>query len=158
MHNTSSPVDRSSGSRRPPRAALLASLLIGMLMALSWPASAATGSGRFRFEGNKWLKLELEVAGVRADLIRFDWPSTMMGVKTGYKSTVKLVNGSTRQARIGLAVILYDGDGRPVGAGTTGTKLGTIDPGDAAEFTVDFDYVTERLEQSEQFAVVLEYR
>jgi hypothetical protein len=55
-------------------------------------------------------------------------------------------------------VILYDGDGRPVGAGTTGTTLGTIDPGDAAEFTVDFDYVTERLEQSEQFAVVLEYR
>jgi len=129
-----------------------------MLMALSLPASAATGSARFRFEGNKWLKLELEVAGVHADLIRFDWPSTMLGLKTGYKSTIKLVNGSPRQARIGLAVILYDGEGRPVGAGTSGTTLGTIDPGDAAEFTIDFNFVTERLEQSEQFAVVLEFR
>lgn len=158
MQTPPAPPDRPSRPRRPPGAAPLAALLAGMLMGLTLPASAATGSRSFRFEGNKWLKLDLEVAGVRADVIRFDWPSTMMGVKTGYKSTIKLVNGSTHQVRIGLAVILYDADGRPVGAGTTGTKLGTIDPGDSAEFDVDFNYVTEKLEQSKQFSLVVESR
>jgi hypothetical protein len=137
---------------------LLAPLIVAVLIALCLPASASSGSRKYRFEGNKWLKLDLEVSGVRADLIRFDWPATMMGVKTGYKSTIKLVNGSTRQARIGMAVILFDADGHPVGAGTTGTKLGTIDPGDSAEFSVDFDHVTERLEQSKQFSLVVEIR
>jgi len=158
MHDKSPSVDRLPGLRRPLGAALLVSSMVGLLMMLALPASAATGSARYRFEGNKWLKLDLEVAGVRADVIRFDWPSTLMGVKTGYKSSVKLVNESTRQVRIGLAVILYDEDGRPTGAGTTGTKLGTIDPGDSAQFTVDFDHVTERLEESKQFSMVLENR
>ncbi len=158
MHHTSLSVHRLTGPRRPMSVALLVSLLIGLLMMIALPASAETGSARFRFEGNKWLKLKLTVADVRADVIRFDWPSTMMGVKTGYKSSVKLVNGSTRQVRIGLAVVLYDSDGRPIGAGTTGTKLGTIDPGDSAQFTVDFNHVTERLEQSDQFSLVVETR
>jgi len=158
MHEMSPSVDRLVGPRRPIGAALLAWLMVGLLMALALPVSAATDSARFRFEGNKWLKLDLEVAGVRADVIRFDWPSTMMGVKTGYKSSIKLVNGSTRQVRIGLAVVLYDEDGRPIGAGTTGTKIGTIDPGDSAQFTVDFNHVTERLEESSQFSLVVEAR
>lgn len=158
MHHTPSTVHRLTGTRRLMGVALLVSLLIGLLMMLALPASAATGSARYRFEGNKWLKLDLEVGEVRADLIRFDWPSTMMGVKTGYKSSVKLVNGSTNQVRIGVAVVLYDGEGRPIGAGTTGTKLGTIDPGDSAQFTVDFNHVTERLEQSNQFSLVVETR
>jgi hypothetical protein len=136
----------------------LAAILIGLVMSIALPASAATNSARFRFEGNKWLKLDLAVADVRADVIRFEWPSTVLGVSTGYKSNVKLVNGSTRQVRVGLAVVLYDRDGRPIGAGTTGTKLGTIDPGDSAEFKVDFNHVTERLEQSDQFHLVLETR
>ena len=158
MHHTLPSVERLTGSRRPISLGLLIALVAGLLMMLALPAAAETGSARFRFEGNKWLKLDLEVAGVRADLIRFEWPSTMMGVKTGYKSNVKLINNSTRQVRIGLAVVLYDRDGQPIGAGTTGTKLGTIDPGDSAQFGVDFNHVTERLEQSDQFSLVLETR
>ncbi len=154
MHHTSSSAHELARSRR----LLSAALLIGLLMTLVPPASAATNSARFRFAGNKWLTLDLAVADVRAERIRFDWPSTVMGVKTGYKSTVKLVNGSTRQVKIGVAVVLYDRDGRPIGAGTTGTKIGTIDPGDSAEFTVDFNHVTARLEQSNQFSLVIETR
>jgi len=140
------------------KAVLPAFLVVGLLMMLAIPAAAETGSARYRFEGNKWLKLDLEVAQVQAEVIRFDFPSTMMGMKTGYKSSVKLVNNSTRQVRIGLAVVLYDKDARPIGAGTTGTKLGTIDPGDSAQFGVDFNHVTELLEQAEQFSLVVETR
>ncbi len=154
MHPTSSSAHDFAGLRR----LMSVALLIGLLMTLIPLASAATNSARYRFAGNKWLTLDLAVADVRAERIRFDWPATMMGVKTGYKSTVILVNGSTRQVRIGVAVVLYDRDSRPIGAGTTGTKLGTIDPGDSAEFTVDFNHVTARLEQSYQFSLVIETR
>ena len=145
----------AEGPRRmAPRA--LAALLA---MALGGGAGLAeTNSGRYRFEGNKWLSLDLTVADVHADVIRFEWPATLLRMKTGYKATVKVANGSARQARIGIALVLYDAEARPVGVGTTGTKLGTVDPGDAAEFSISFDHVTERLEQATQFHLVLEVR
>jgi hypothetical protein len=80
----------------------------------------------------------------------------VLGVKSGYKAVVKVVNGSTKQVSAGLAVALYDGDGKLLGAGTTGTKIGTIDPGDSAEFTVSFDHVIERLAQTSQFQIALQ--
>jgi hypothetical protein len=151
--------DARTQVRRPtgPGSLIGLALLLGLLAAAA-PAAAATGSARYRFEGNKWLTVDLTVDEVRAQSIRFDWPATVMGLKTGYKATVRLTNGSTRQVGIGVAVVLYDPEARPTGAGTTGSTLGTIDPGDSAQFTVDFKDVTERLEQSEQFALVLEIR
>src|SRR2546422_2665481 len=56
-----------------------------------------------------------------------------MRLKAGYKATVKVVNGSSAQARVGIAVAIYDKDSKLIGAGTTGTTLGTIDPGDRSE-------------------------
>jgi hypothetical protein len=122
------------------------------------PVQGQTNSARYRFEGNKWLALDLAVGDVRAETIRFEWPATLLRVKTGYKALVKVVNGSSRQARIGVAVALYDADARLVGAGTAGTTLGTIDPGDAAQFAVEFSHVTERLEEAATFHIALEAR
>jgi hypothetical protein len=122
------------------------------------PAPGATNSARYRFEANKWLSLDLAVDEVRTEVIKFEWPATLLGVKTGYKATIKVVNGSSHQAGIGLAVALYDQDSKMVGAGTTGTTLGTIDPGSSAEFTIDFNHVTQRLEKTSQFQIALEIR
>ena len=134
---------------------LLAVLLVATL---ALPAIGATNSARYRFEGNRWLALDLAVEDVRTDTIRFDWPSTVLGFKTGYKATVKVVNGSSRQASIGVAVVLYDADNRLLGAGSTGTKLGTLNPGDSADFTIEFNHVTERLDQATQFHIALQIR
>src|SRR6266568_7854842 len=119
-------------------------------------ALADTNSGRYKFEGNKWLSLDLAVGDVRADTIRFEWPATLMRMKAGYKATVKVVNGSSGQVRIGIGVAIYDKDSKLIGAGTTGTTLGTIDPGDTSQFSVDFKDVTARLEQADQFHIALE--
>ena len=129
-----------------------------LLLALAVPLGAASNSARYRFEGNKWLSLDLAVREVRAEVIRFEWPATLMRVKTGYKATIKIVNGSSHQVGAGVGVAVYDDDGSLLGAGTSGTTLGTIDPGDSANFTVSFEHVTERLEQAEQFQIVLEIR
>lgn len=143
---------------RIPRTLALAAAALAIAGTALAPALAEGNSARYKFEGNKWLSLDLAVGDVRLDVIKFEWPATLMRVKTGYKATVKVTNGSSAQARIGLAVVLYDADGKLVGAGTAGTTLGTIDPGDSAQFTIDFDHVTERLEQASQFQIALETR
>jgi hypothetical protein len=161
----------NSGTRRSGRSlgpagfllagALLAAALPGagvppVLLAQEPGGSATTNSARYRFEGNKWLALDLAVGDVRAEAIRFEWPATVMRIKTAYKGLAKITNGSSRQVRIGVAIALYDADGRLIGAGTSGTTLGTVDPGDTAQFAIEFGNVTERLEQAAQFHIALE--
>jgi len=150
-------VSRAGRSGRLPRL-LVAGLALLAALTIAPPAGAEVNSARYKFEGNKWLSLDLAVDEVRTDVIRFDWPSAVLGVKSGYKAVVKVVNSSTKQVSAGLAVALYDGDGKLLGAGTTGTKIGTIDPGDSAEFTVSFDHVIERLSQTTQFQIALQTR
>jgi hypothetical protein len=133
-------------------------LLLSFLAAGSAPAVAAVNSARYRFEGNRWLALDLSVGDVRTDVVRFDWPSTVLGIKTRYKAVIKVTNGSARQVSAGVVLAVYDADSKLLGAGSTGTKVGTIDPGDSVEFTVDFDHVTERLESAAQFQVALQTR
>ena len=131
---------------------------LALVVALAAPAAGASNSARYKFEGNRWLSLDLAVEDVRTDTIRFDWPSTLLGFKTGYKATVKVVNGSSRQASIGVAVVIYDADNKLIGVGSTGTKVGTLSPGDSADFTLEFDHVTERLDQAAQFQIALQTR
>jgi len=139
---------------RPAAAALLCAALFAAVV----PAGAATNSGRYRFEGNIRMTLDLAVEDIRADEIRFEWPATVLGIKSGYKAVVKITNGSTRQTSIGIAIAVYDADFKLVGAGSTATKVGTVNPGDTAEFTVNFDHVTARLGAASQFHIALETR
>lgn len=120
------------------------------------PSPLTTNSALYKFEPNKLLGLDLAVGEVRAEAVRFEWPATLMRVKTAYKATVKVANGSSHQVRVGIAIALYDADGRLIGAGTTGTTLGTVDPGDAAQFTVEFNHVSQRLEEASKFHIALE--
>jgi hypothetical protein len=135
-----------------------AAAVLALALLLAVPAGAAINSAQYKFEGNRWLSLDLAVGDVRTDVIRFDWPSAVLGIKTGYKATVKVVNGSARQVSAGIVVAVYDGSGKLVGAGTSGTKIGTIDPGDSADFQIEFNNVTERLEQAAQFQIALQTR
>ncbi len=150
---------------RSPRSRLLPALALVAALPLVWgviavPATGQEGgtvnSARYRFEGNKWLALDLAVGDVHVESIKFEWPATLLRVKTSYKATVKVANGSSAQVRVGIALALYDQDSKLVGAGTTGTTLGTIDPGDSAQFDVVFNHVTGRLEQASQFHIALE--
>ena len=148
----------ASSCSRAAQSMRFALLVLVAAAAAFTPAGADTNSARYKFEGNKWLSLDLAIGDVRADTIRFEWPATLMRVKTGYKASVKVVNGSSRQASVGIAVAIYDHDSRLIGAGTAGTTLGTIDPGDTTQFTVDFKDVTARIEQADQFHIALETR
>lgn len=156
-----------SPASRTVRIRAAAALLAVVALAVPGPASRAqedapagttTNSARYRFEGNKWMTLDLSVGDVRAEAIRFEWPATLMKIKTSYKALAKITNGSSRQVRIGVAIALYDAENRLIGAGTSGTTLGTVDPGDTAQFAIEFGNVTARLEQAAQFHMALEVK
>src|SRR5262245_31913242 len=146
MHRLSRSLSRTEEKTPMTHRSLLAGLIACVVLAAAaTPSSAGTNSARYRFEGNRWLSLDLAVEEIRTDVIKFDWPSTLLGFKSGYKAIVKVANGSTRQASIGIAIAIYDAENRLLGAGSTGTKLGTLSPGDTAEFTIDIENVTARL-------------
>src|SRR2546425_11920712 len=98
----------SVGASSPPAVLRFAVLFLLAAGAALTVAGADTNSGRYRFEGNKWLALDLAVGDVRADTIRFEWPATLMRLKAGYKATVTVVTGSAAQAGVGIAVDMYD--------------------------------------------------
>ena len=154
-------IHKSAHRTGSPRAACtlgLVVVLIATAVAGSSLVSADTNSARYKFEGNKWLALDLAAGDVRAETIKFEWPATLMRMKTGYRATVKINNGSSQQVKAGIAVALIDKDLKLIGAGTSGTTLGTIDPGSSAQFNVDFKDVTARLEQADQFYIALEIK
>jgi hypothetical protein len=152
-HKSARPTASSRTARTIVLVALLATAVAGFSL-----LSADTSSARYKFEGNRWLALDLSAGDVRAETIRFEWPATLMRMKTGYKATVKVNNGSSQQVKAGIAVALIDKDLKLIGAGTSGTTLGTIDPGSSAQFSVDFKDVTARLEQADQFYIALEIK
>ena len=131
---------------------------LSLCLLLVSPAGAAQNTAQYKFEGNRWLSLDLAVGDVRTDVIRFDWPAAVLGIKTGYKARVKVVNGSARQVSAGIAVAVYDAAGKLIGAGSSGTRIGTIDPGDSVDFDIEFNNVTEKLEQAAQFQIALQTR
>src|SRR6185436_2293706 len=92
----------ASSCSRAAQSLRFALLVLVAAAAAFTPAGADTNSARYKFEGNKWLSLDLAIGDVRAETIRFEWPATLMRVKTGYKATIKVVNGSSRQASVGI--------------------------------------------------------
>src|SRR5207245_1416673 len=108
-------------ARRAPRPALALATLLAVVL----PALAGVNSARYRFEGNKRLSLDLSVDDVRAEENKFEWPATLLRFKSGYKGTVKVANGSSRQAAVGIGVAVYGQAGKRVGAETTGSTMVT---------------------------------
>src|SRR3989442_72985 len=123
-HGSASPFPPS----RPVRILRLAGVLAVLAAAVFSTASADTNSARYKFEGNKWLALDLAVGDVRAETIRFEWPATLMRMKTGYKATVKIANGSSQQGRVSIVIALSDKDLKLLGAGSAATTLGPLYP------------------------------
>jgi len=67
-----------------------------------------------------------------------------------------VVNGAAGKVGVGLALALFDAEGNLVAAGTGGNKGGKVGPGEKAEFSVFFYYVTEQLPSATSFQITLE--
>ena len=132
--------------------------LLLLLVCLAFPAHGATLSKKFQLEKNRPMGLDLEVGKVRAEQVVFEFPGSVMRLETAGKARVTVVNGSPGKVRVGLALALFDESGNLVAAGTGGNKGGQVAPGETAEFSIFFYYVTEQLSTASSFQITLEAR
>src|SRR3989442_5056791 len=111
-----------------------------LVLAAFVPAALAdTNSGRYKFEGNKWLSLDLAVGDVRVETIRFEWPATLLRVKTGYKATVKVANRSYRRVAVGLGHATHVQRNDLVGARVSRSGPRLLDSRRRAHVNLDFE-------------------
>ena len=149
----------SAAPRAPWIRSLCAAGSLWLLAALLAPPSgAATVSKKFVLEKNRPVSLELAAGQVRAEQVLFEFPASVLRVETAGKARITVVNGSAAKVRVGLAVALFDAEGNLVGAGAGGNKGGQVAPGEKAEFSVFFYYVTEQILSATSFQITLETR
>ena len=133
-----------------------AAILLLFAAAAATPCGAATVSKKYQLEKNRPVSLELSAGQVRVEQVLFEFPASVLRVETAGKARVTVVNGAAGKVRVGLALALFDEEGNLVAAGAGGNKGGQVAPGEKAEFSVFFYYVTERILSATSFQITLE--
>jgi len=109
--------------------------------------------------------LEIGVAtepGLRVDSVRFRVPPTAGGrhERTAgmVSAEVAVSNLNEKSSMIGLAIALFDAEGRLVGAASGGSKLMPLKPGRQKTFTLVFDFVNAYAHRADTFQLSAESR
>jgi hypothetical protein len=143
-----------------PQVAAFALLLLG---AQALDASAALVSKTFVFQPNAILDVGAEVEpGLRLDSVHFLVPQAG---GDGYTRTagniqveVALSNTGSASHRIGIALALYDEDGRLLGVASGGDKIFPLKAGRQGVYTLTFDHVNGSAAKATRFQVTVETR
>jgi hypothetical protein len=149
---------RNPDSLRPPLLSWAAALLLSLAASSGFPVHAASVSKKFVLEQNRPMSLELSVAQVTAEQVTFEFPSSVMRLETANKARIAVTNGGSVKVRVGLALALFDEGGNLVAAGAGGNKGGQVAPGEKAEFSVFFYYVSEQIPSAKTFQITMEVR
>ena len=89
----------------------------------------------------------------------FDRGSVLKGTplrKSSADVRVRIDNNGLTDQQVGIAVVVFDGEGNVVAAGSNGTKWGYLNKGDRTYYDIDFPYVYRRLDQAASFLVTIE--
>lgn len=139
-------------------------IAVGMLvLAAGLPAEAGMLSKTFRFKPGVVLEVgEATDDGLRLDSVRFALPSTAGGenMRTGgvAEAEVALSNTANVSLKGGVALAVFDGEGRLLGVSSAGNHLGALKPGRAKTFKLIFDNVNRELFRGASFQISVESR
>jgi len=133
-------------------------ILLVLVALLAPPSGAATVSKKFMLEKNRPVSVDLSAGQVRVEQVLFEFPASVLRIETAGKARVVVLNGTAAKARVGLALALFDAEGNLVAAGAGGNKGGQVAPGEKAEFSVFFYYVTEQILSATSFQITLEVK
>jgi len=144
-----------------PRTAVL--VLFTLVLALVQQTEAALVSKTFVFQPNAILDVGAEVEpGLRLDTVHFLVPS---GGESGYTRTagtieaeVALSNTGNASHRIGIALALYDEDGRLLAVASGGDRIFPLKSGRQGVYTLSFDHVNGSAAKATRFQVTVETR
>ena len=141
------------------RSTIVRLLVIAALLAM--PARAELLSKQYEFKGNVVLEVGVENdEGLRLDSVTFSVPLAVDGKvrRTGglVQAEVAISNTRAEALRAGVAIALFDEEGRLLGAANGGNKLGSIKPGRQKRFDLVFDGVNQEAHRAATFQITIE--
>jgi hypothetical protein len=136
-------------------------LVAGLAVLLVPQARAELLSKRYEFQAGVLLALgSAESTGLRLDTVRFQLPASVDGriVRAAGPVTarIEVSNTGTTSRRVGLAIALFDAEGRLLGAASGGSQLAPIKPGRQKSFELLFDGVNAEAGKATAFQISLE--
>ena len=135
-------------------------LAVALAAAIAAPASAQVATKKFPWQPIGGAQnIDVTTEDVVVGQVVFDLGSTMKGTpirKSSAKVRVRIDNNSSTDEEVGVAVVVFDGEGNVVAAGSSGTKWGYLNKGDRTYYDIDFPYVYRRLDEAKSFMVTLE--
>jgi hypothetical protein len=143
----------------------LASIAVALALAAGTlpapPASAQIVSRSYVFKSGVILEMALPTdAGLRLDSVYFEMPPKTSGRLTAADRPVTAVvavsNTSEEARKAGLALALYDDDGRLLAVASGGSKLGWVKPGRQQSFSLVFGGAYSEAHLATTFQVTLE--
>jgi hypothetical protein len=140
---------------------ILRKTALALIAALAASALAAQQATQ-KFEWNPVggiQDVKLEVQHIVVGQVAFDLGSTLKGTpvrKSSAKATLRVDNNGFIDAQVGVAVVVFDGEGNIVATGSGGTQWGYLNKGDRSYYKVSFPYVYRNFEKAKTFLITIE--
>ncbi len=126
---------------------------------LAAPLCAQQVTQKFDYKPVKQIQaIQLGVEKIEVRQIVFA-PASEAGGKQRHsvpEAVVSIDNAGTTTAAVGVAIAIYDGDGNLVAAGSGGTRVGWLSPGEKENCAIRFPYVYRNLEKAKTFTLTME--
>ena len=127
---------------------------------LAAPLSAGVATQKYDWQpANGIQEVKVESDRVVVSSVVFDMGDRLAPLQASTaKAVARVDNNGFLAYEVGVAVVVFDGDGNIVAAGSGGSKLGHLGKGERDTFTIRFPYVYRGLENAKTFLVTLETR
>jgi hypothetical protein len=136
---------------------------VGFVVVLLAATSAQTAlfSKRYQFEHDVILEMSATTPdGLRLDSVRFKMPATTNDrlTRTGGLLTARVAvsNTADKPHKAGLAIALFDDEGRLLAVASGGSRFSGIKPGRQKMFTLVFEWVNAQAHKASTFHISLE--
>jgi hypothetical protein len=128
--------------------------------AVAAPLAADQATQKFEWQPVSGVQdVHVESQRIIVNQVVFDLGSTMKGTpvrKSSAKATLRVDNNGFIDAQVGVAVVVFDGEGNVVATGSGGTQWGYLNKGDRSYYKVHFPYVYRNFEKAKSFLITIE--
>ena len=136
-------------------------VLVAVVAALAAPGVLPAQQITKKFDyapvnGAQDLKFELDKVSLNQIVFK---PGKSLGAglrRSDASAEIRLDNNGPVDKIVGVAVVLFDGDGNVVAAGSGGTRVGYLSAGERDTAAVNFPFVFRHMDKAKTFIVTME--
>lgn len=134
-------------------------MLLAIAAVLTPPLAAQQITKKFEYAptgGAQELRIELDKVVMNQIIFK---PGKSLGGplrKSDASAEVRIDNNGTKDQVVGVAVVVMDGDGNIVAAGSGGTRWGHLNAGERDNSRIAFPFVFRNMDKAKTFMVTLE--